>query len=141
MRIVLDTNCLLVSISERSKYHWLFQAICQKRFDLFISNEILTEYVELIDRYFSSEVSEPVYQLLTESDHIHQVEIFFHWPLITNDADDDKFVDCAFAANADFIVTEDKHYDVLSSVDFPRLAVINLGTFRQLLTNAYPEFM
>ncbi len=88
MRIVLDTNCLLVSVSERSKYHWLFQALRQKRFDLCISNEILTEYVELIERYFNREVSEPVYQLLTESDHIHQVEIFFHWSLITNDPDD-----------------------------------------------------
>jgi len=88
MEVVLDTNCLLVSLSARSNYHWLFQEIRQKRFELFISNEILTEYVELIDRYFSPAVSEPVYQLLTQSDHVHQVEIFFHWPLITNDPDD-----------------------------------------------------
>ncbi|QJD78704.1 putative toxin-antitoxin system toxin component, PIN family [Spirosoma rhododendri] len=133
MKIVLDTNCLLVSISTRSPYHWLFQAIRQKRFDLYISNEILTEYVELIDRYFSPVVSEPVYQLLTQSDHIHQVDVFFHWPLITNDPDDDKFVDCAFAANVDFIVTEDKHYEVLATVDFPRLEVINLDVFKSLL--------
>ncbi|PRY41110.1 putative PIN family toxin of toxin-antitoxin system [Spirosoma oryzae] len=133
MKIVLDTNCLLVSLSARSAYHWLFQAIRQKRFELFISNEILTEYVELIDRYFSPAVSEPVYQLLTQSDHVHQVEIFFHWPLITNDPDDDKFVDCAFAANVDFIVTEDRHYEALTTVDFPKLTVINLETFKSLL--------
>ncbi|GAB3994486.1 hypothetical protein GCM10028807_32440 [Spirosoma daeguense] len=135
MRVVLDTNCLLVSISERSKYYWLFQALREKRFELYLSNEILTEYVELIDRYFSPAVAEPVYQLLTESDHIHQLEIFFQWHLITNDPDDDKFVDCAFAANADFILTEDKHYAVLASVSFPNISVINLETFRQLLIN------
>lgn len=104
----------------------MFQAIRQKRFELFISDEILTEYVESIDRYFSPTVSEPVYQLLTQSDHVHQVEIFFHWPLITNDPDYSKFVDCAFAANVDFIVTEDRHYDALITVDFPKLTVINL---------------
>ncbi len=133
MKIVLDTNCLLVSISARSSYHWLFQALRQKRFELFISNEILTEYTELIDRYFSPAVSEPVYQLLTQSDHVHHIEIFFHWPLITNDSDDDKFVDCAFAANADFIVTEDRQYEVLTTVAFPKLAVINLEAFKSML--------
>ena len=135
MRIVLDTNCLLVSVSERSKYHWLFQAIRQKRFELYISNEILTEYVKLIDRYFNRDVFEPVYQLLTESDHIHQVEIYFHWPLITNDPNDDKFVDCAVCANADYIVTEDRHYQVLATVEFPKITVIDLQTFQQLLSN------
>ena len=34
--------------------------------------------------------------------------------------DDNKFVDCAFAANATYIVSDDKHYDVLKEVDFPQ---------------------
>ncbi|MFD2570131.1 putative toxin-antitoxin system toxin component, PIN family [Spirosoma soli] len=134
MRVVLDTNCLLVSISERSQYYWLFQAIRQKQFDLYISNEILTEYVELVSHYFNPDVSEAVYQLLTQSDHIHQVEIYFHlMDMITHDPDDDKFVNCAFAANADFIVTEDRHYQVLATVEFPKITVINLVTFKLML--------
>lgn len=46
LNIVLDTNILLVSISEYSKYHWIFRQLVEKRFNLFITNEILTEYEE-----------------------------------------------------------------------------------------------
>ncbi len=54
----------------------------------------------------------------------------------TNDPDDDKFANCAFAANADFIVTEDSHFDVLATIDFPKLSVVNLETLREILNIA-----
>ena len=50
-----------------------------------------------------------------------------------NDHDDDKFVDCAFAANATYIVSDDKHYDVLKDVDFPKILVLKLKQFLGLL--------
>ena len=37
----------------------------------------------------------------------------FHFHLIAADPDDDKFADCAIAAEADFIMTEDTHFEVL----------------------------
>ena len=91
MRVVIDTNCLLVSISPKSKYHWLFQAFREQRFNLCLSNEVLTEYVEIIDRYLSTETAQPAYQLLTRSENVIRVEIFYKWPLITNAPDDDQF--------------------------------------------------
>jgi hypothetical protein len=42
-------------------------------------------------------------------------------------------MDCAFAASVNFIVTEDRHYEALLTVDFPKLTVINLNTFKPLL--------
>jgi len=44
-----------------------------------------------------------------------------------------KFVDCAFAANATFIVSDDKHFDVLKEIPFPRLLVLKLIEFLSLL--------
>ncbi|RYZ88533.1 MAG: putative toxin-antitoxin system toxin component, PIN family [Proteobacteria bacterium] len=133
MKVVVDTNCLLVAISSKSRYHWLLVALQEQRFTLCLSNEILSEYVEIIDRYFSTDTTQPFYQLLTRADNVEQVVIFYKWPLITNDPDDDKFVECAFAANADFIVTEDKHYDVLAELEFPKIKTVNLSTFKLLL--------
>jgi len=42
------------------------------------------------------------------------------------DPDDNKFVDCAVAGNAKYIVTEDSHYDVLKGLDFPKVDIIKL---------------
>ena len=42
--------------------------------------------------------------------------------MIDQDADDNKFVDCALNGQANFLVTDDKHFDVLSAI-----VVINLG--------------
>ena len=47
--------------------------------------------------------------------------------------DDNKFVDCAIVANAQYIVTEDKHFQVLQSIDFPKVDVIDLDSFLSLL--------
>ena len=33
--------------------------------------------------------------------------------LITADPDDNKFADCAIAAEADFIITADQHFEVM----------------------------
>jgi len=43
MRVVLDTNVLLVSISRRSPHHPIFQAFEEKRYELLITTDILLE--------------------------------------------------------------------------------------------------
>jgi len=58
--------------------------------------------------------------------------------LIAADADDNKFVVCAFAANADFIITNDRHFDILKTIDFPSIPVFRLEEFWEFLRgNAY----
>ena len=55
----------------------------------------------------------------------------FH--LITADQDDNKFVDCAITANAEYIVTEDHHFNELKNISFPSVAIINLKDFAKTL--------
>ena len=52
---------------------------------------------------------------------------------ITADPDDNKFVDCAFAANATYIVSNDTHYNVLRTISFPKLFVLKLRAFIERL--------
>jgi predicted nucleic acid-binding protein len=54
---------------------------------------------------------------------------YYHFNLIPNDPDDNKFVDCAIAGNAKYIVTNDHHYDVLRNTSFPHVDVISLDDF------------
>lgn len=54
--------------------------------------------------------------------------------LIKTDPDDNKFVNCAVIANAKFIVTEDRHFEIVKKCPFPKIEIINLDSFLQTLT-------
>ena len=57
----------------------------------------------------------------------------YRWKLIEADPDDDKFVDCAVAYGADYLVTNDKHFRILENIDFPPVSVISLSGFEKIL--------
>ena len=135
MKIVLDTNCLLASLSRHSKYYPVWKGLQTGKFVLCLTNDILMEYEEIIGLKTSAEVAKNVVALLLKSKNVEFVDAFFKWRLIEADHDDDKFVDCAFAANATYIVSDDKHLDVLKTVVFPKISVLKLIQFLQTLQN------
>ena len=49
--------------------------------------------------------------------------------LVWNSFINSKFVDCAIIANADYIVSNDGHFDVLKNIDFPKVNVISSKDF------------
>lgn len=128
-RIVLDTNCLLASLSRHSEYYPVWKGLQTGKYVLCLSNDILEEYEEIIGLKTSSEVARNVVALLLKSRYVEFVDAYFKWRLIEADHDDDKFVDCAFAANATFIVSDDKHFEVLEKIAFPKIAVLKLRQF------------
>ena len=133
MRTVIDTNVLLASISSKSAYHWIFQSIQEGRFEIAITTEILIEYEEQIARHWNTKVATTIIQSLLELPNAISANVFYKLNLIENDKDDNKFVDCAFAANAHYLVTEDRDFDVLKKITFPAISVVNLQTFKKIL--------
>ena len=71
--------------------------------------------------------------MLLSAGNVEKQDVFFKWQLIEVDKDDNKFVDCSIAGNVDFLVTNDRHFDVLKSLDFPQITVINIDEFIELL--------
>jgi putative PIN family toxin of toxin-antitoxin system len=132
MKVVLDTNVLLVCISDRSKLHWIFKAFLNKRFSLCVTTEILNEYAEIIERHMGPEVSKSILALFENSNNVEFIKHYFRFQLL-KDADDNKFVDCAIASNANFIVSHDKDFDILKSIPFPKVDVINTTVFHTKL--------
>ena len=61
------------------------------------------------------------------------VDPHFRLGLITADNDDNKFVDCAFAGGADYIVTEDSHFKCLNDIPFPFFNVVTMDKFLKKL--------
>lgn len=131
MRIIIDTNVLLVTISSKSPYHWIFQALIQKKSDLIVSNEILSEHSEIIQKHMGSRVAENVLAVIENLDNVIFSNPTFRFNLIKVDPDDNKFVDCAIAANADLILTEDKHFEELKTTDFPKVLAVGLIDFKK----------
>lgn len=132
-KIVLDTNCLLASISRRSDAYLAWKGFQEGRYTLCVTNEILAEYEEMIAHVASTEVATNVVRMIMESRNVEFIDTYYRWQLITADPDDNKFVDCAFAAGATYIVSDDSHFDVLRNITFPRLLVLKLKEFLDTL--------
>ncbi|MCF0060369.1 putative toxin-antitoxin system toxin component, PIN family [Dyadobacter chenwenxiniae] len=131
MKVVIDTNLLWVSISSRSSSHWIFQNILGGNLTLCVTNEILEEYAEIIDRKLGHAVSEAVLSTFDNLPNIEYVTRHFRWFAVKSDPDDDKFVDCCVASGAVCIVTEDNHFNVVKTLEFPKVLVMSLSEFEQ----------
>jgi predicted nucleic acid-binding protein len=80
------------------------------------------------------EASESLQGTLDNLSNVILTTSYFRFDLITKDRDDNKFVDCAVAANAHFIVSEDKDFKVLEKIPFPKVEVLGLEAFKIKLT-------
>lgn len=129
LKVVLDTNVLLVSISSKSKYHWIYEKLLSKEYDLFISNEILMEYEEVISEKYNTSVARDVIKALLILPNVFKVSIYYNWNLIKEDSDDNKFVDCALNSNSQLLVTHDNHFNVLKEIDFPKIQIATIDEF------------
>ena len=134
-RIVLDTNCLLACISSKSENFLVWKNFQNGCFTLCVSNDILEEYLEIIARKTNRLIAENIVNAIVESEYVDFIDPQFHLDLIEADKDDNKFVDCAFAANAALIVSDDSHFDVLKDITFPHLLVLKLRDFLGMLKN------
>lgn len=127
--IVLDTNVLLMCIHPQSKYRKIWQAFLNEEYILCVSNDILEEYSEVIARNINVKVADYILQVILLHENVKYYDPHYRFKLINEDEDDNKFVDCAFAANAKCIVTEDHHFRVLRNIEFPRIEVVGIDLF------------
>ncbi len=116
----------------------MWQCFVRGDFDLCISNEILSEYIEILAQKSGAAFAALVGDFLVSCPNVLRIEPDYRFNLIQVDKDDNKFVDCAIAANAEYIVSEDKHYKVLESIPFPKVGVITLEAFTALLNATNP---
>ena len=94
----------------------------------------MLEYEEMLLRFYTKQLTAHTFNFILYSSHTLIITPYFQWNLIADDPDDNKFVDCALNAGADYIVTNDKHFNVLKSIPFPSINVINIDTFKHILT-------
>ena len=127
--VVLDTNCLIQMLSRHSDAYLGWRAFREERYVLCVSNDIISEYAEVIGQLATPEVAENVVNAILHAPNTKRFDPYFRFGLIAEDSDDNKFVDCAIIANADYIVSDDAHFNVLSHTPFPSLRVLHLKEF------------
>lgn len=129
MKVALGTNSLLVTIGKKSKYRPIFDILLKGDFVLINRNDILLEYFEIKSKNTNDVISKNIIDFLLRSINIIKNEIFFKCSLIAKDFDDNKFVNCALNAQADFLVTDNRHFNTLKKIKFPVIKTIKTSEF------------
>lgn len=119
MTVCLDTNTFLQIFGRRQPWYPILRALLDGRLTLAVSTSILLEYEEITVHLSGPQRWREVATFLELVTQLHGnirfVEPQFRFNVITADPDDNKFADCAIAAQAEYVVTEDAHFAVLKS--------------------------
>jgi putative PIN family toxin of toxin-antitoxin system len=128
-RIVLDTNCLLQVLPTHSPYHKIWNDVLDGKICLCVNTDILNEYEEILAIKTTREIAHNVVEAIARLHTTIYQEVYIHFGLIEQDKDDNKFVDCAVAADAEYIVTNDSHFNVLNDIEWPKVMIITIKEF------------
>lgn len=102
-------------------------------FILCLTNEIIEEYLEILSRKTSFSIANNVVFTILNQPNTSLITPYYRFNLIQSDADDNKFVDCAIAAGAKFLVSNDAHFKILKTISFPRVNLLTLAQFMKEL--------
>ena len=88
-------------IFPKGKYHQIYTKIQSGDIILAISNEILSEYLEIMGSFYSQKVAEYTINAILSLPKTYLINsVYYKWELISDDKDDNKFVDAYIASNA-----------------------------------------
>jgi uncharacterized protein len=115
VRIVLDTNVAVSALLWQGTAHQLLQAIRQRQgAQLFSSTALLAELLDVLSRPFAVKRLALIGKTAREvlADYLEAVELVEPTSVprvVPDDADDDEVIACAVAAQAQLIVSGDRH--------------------------------
>lgn len=139
LRIVLDTNVFLVSLATHSKYHWIYRALMDRKFDLVVSNEILIEYQEVVAIRYGLDFTDASLEYLLLMPNVILTNPSFLWQLVESDKDDNKFVDTYIASQSDFIVSNDRHIHQIKDNVFPQINALRYEEFENSYRSTFTQ--
>ncbi len=131
-RIVLDTN-VFISILKKGRLRKILDLWLEDKFVLIVSETILREVVEVVRRpkfnFHSSEI-EMLASLILEKALIINPH---HLLKVCSDPKDNKFIECAAAGKADYIVSGDS--DLLILEKYHKIEIISPANFIQIINS------
>jgi len=122
MTVCIDTNVLLQARSPRHRFHVILRGFAHGRFAWAISLRILFEYEEIISDLASDRTWKNLRALMEMTNRRYRNFVLFdphiEFHIVSADPDDNAFTDCAIAAHADYVITEDRHFAPLANAGY-----------------------
>jgi putative PIN family toxin of toxin-antitoxin system len=121
MIVCVDTNTLVQGRVPHHRYFPIMDAIVDGRLEWAVSNRVLTEYQEVLTRISGATAwikMSHLLDLIATSGNLITVSPHFQFRVINDDPDDNAFTDCAIAAHADYVITEDRHFAPLANAGY-----------------------
>lgn len=134
-RVVLDTNILLQIIPSKSNFHYIWNKILDGEIIVCISTEILLEYEEILSQRIPRDIVLQILYNLENHPKTVKVTNYVRWNVVEADADDNKYVDCAVAAGAKILVSDDKHLRILKKKVPPLVDLKTLQEYHEYLNS------
>jgi len=131
IRVVIDTNIFVSSFfNPNGNPKRVIDLWKNRKITLCVTEEILEEYVEVLARLgFSNEPElEELLRLFKKKNNIIYTASTPKFHLIKDDPSDDKFIECAVTAQAQYIISGDKH-------------LLNLEMFRNIIIISSLDFL
>ena len=133
MKVVIDTNILLVSLPVRSKYRPIFDAYLKSTISIIITTDIYLEYLEILHTQAKEGIARYIEDSFRSAENVTVSNVYYYWNLISVDPDDNKFIDAYMAANADYLITNDTHFNEAKRTAFPTVNIISADDFLDIL--------
>ena len=127
-KIVIDTNNLISALGWEGKSRELLRKVIDKEFELIISLKQLAELKRVMDYpkfSFSEEQKTRFLTILFEAADIIDTKIKLD--VVKEDSDDNMLIECAVEANADYIISGDKHLKKLK--EFRNIKIMAVSEF------------
>lgn len=128
---VIDTNVIISSLwgGIPGKIIDLWE---KELFKIAVSNKILNEYIDVLTRFrITDEDLDEFILLFTDRKNVIIAKPKNHINAITDDPEDNKFLECAYTSNADYIISGDKH--LLKLKEYKGIQVITPAKFIKLI--------
>ena len=132
MKVVVDTNVLINALNDNSSITWKVLELAHKgAVQFFASDKIVKEYKLIIKR----EVGKPEDKKTLERfiANVNIVRNTSHLKLISGDREDDKFVNLALSAKANYIISSDRH--ILDLGEYENIKMLDPKDFYYIYKN------
>ena len=129
IRVVLDTNTLISALLFSGTASRLVPLWQSRRITVLVSKEILQEYLRVL-AYPKFQLGDHEIRALVEEELLpfaETVRVRRRLAVVGRDPEDDKFLECAVAGRAEYLVTGDRDLRELGS--YRGITILTVGEF------------